>query len=114
MSLHQGGQTCELCRGAALPKSDLYPVNLRKYLGVYRDEETGLNEELLVYNGCLAIEQRESLILLELYPSDEEGRWYVRLNPTVSVTFTEEDDGRVVSFTAHTPSGDFVRPRVEP
>ncbi len=114
MNFRQIGQTCELCRGAVLPKPELYPVNLRKYLGVYRDEETGLKEELRVHNGCLAIEQRESLILLELHPPDEKGRWYVRLNPKVSVTFTEEDDGRVVSFTAHTPSGDFVRPRVDP
>ena len=43
----------------------------------------------------------------------KEGHWFFRLNPTVSITFQESADGEVLSFTAHVPQGDFVRPRVK-
>lgn len=35
------------------------------------------------------------------------------LGALVEVIFQEDEEGNVISFTAHTPEGDFVRPRVE-
>ncbi len=105
----------ELARGTAPeePKLDLEAV--RKYLGEYErpEEESGDTVEVLIHNGHLAVKTPEVSVVLELYPPDEEGRWTFRLNPAVSVSFQEDEEGNVISFTAHTPEGDFVRPRVE-
>jgi hypothetical protein len=69
--------------------------------------------EVLIHNGHLGVKTPEVAVVLELYPPDEEGRWTFRLNPTVSISFQEDEEGNIVSFTAHSPEGDFVRPRVE-
>ena len=93
----------------------LDPDAVQKYLGAYeRPEEEGSDPvQVLIHNGRLAISVPEVDTVLELYPPDEEGKWRMRMNPTVAISFQEDEAGNVVSFTAHTPEGDFVRPRVE-
>ena len=51
--------------------------------------------------------------VVNLEAADEEGKWFFRLNPTVSISFQESEDGQVLSFTSHSPEGDLERPRVE-
>ena len=48
-----------------------------------------------------------------LHPPDAGGKWLLRRNPSVGVRFNEDADGRVTSYTAITPAGEFERPRVD-
>ncbi len=113
MKIHQARETFELPRGTAPPEPELDLEAVQKCLGFYRDEEAGHNVEVLIHNDRLAIKVPDTLVILELYSPDQEGKWHVRLNPAVAISFNESEDGRVESLTAHTPEGEFVRPRVE-
>jgi len=112
---HQAGEVFEVPRGRAPEEPPLDLDVVRKYLGAYeRPEEAGSDPvQVLIQNGHLAVKTPEVAVVLELYPPDEEGKWHVRLNPTLAISFQEDEDGNVISFTAHTPEGDFVRPRIE-
>jgi len=112
---HQAGDIIEVPRGEAPEEPPLDLASVEKYLGTYeRPEEEGSDPvEVLVHNGHLAVKMPEVTVVLELYPPDEEGRWAFRINPTVSISFQEDEDGNVTSFTSHAPEGDFVRPRVD-
>lgn len=112
---HQAGEVFEVPRGTPPEEPPLDPNAVQKYLGAYdRPEEEGSDPvEVVIHNGRLAVKIPEVAIVLELYPPDAEGKWYMRLNPAVGISFQEDDDGNVVSFTSHSPEGDFVRPRVE-
>jgi CubicO group peptidase (beta-lactamase class C family) len=112
MVMHFPDQTFDLPRGEAPPESELDLAAVQKYLGFYLAEEEQL-VEILIHDGRLAVKIAQAAVPLELYPPDEEGKWFFRMNPTVSISFQESDDGQVLSFTAHTPEGDFLRPRVE-
>ena len=115
MRWHQAGGVFELPRGSAPEEAPLDVEAAQKYLGLYeRPEEEGSEPvEVLIQNGHLAISIPEAMAVLELYSPDEEGKWAMRLNPSVSISFQEDEDGNVVSFTSHSPEGDFVRPRVD-
>jgi len=113
MTLHVAEESFELPRGEALAEPDLDLAVIDKYLGFYRDKENDHTVEVIIHNGRLAIEIPGQLVKLELYAPDEEGRWAIRLNPSVSISFNESADGQVVSFTSHTPEGDLISPRVE-
>ena len=112
---HQAGEVFEVPRGRAPEEPPLDLDVVQKYLGAYeRPEDAGSDPvQVLIQNGHLAVKTPEVAVVLELYPPDEEGKWYVRLNPTLAISFQEDEDGNVISFTAHTPEGDFVRPRIE-
>jgi len=112
---HQAGEVFEMPRGTAPEEPPLDPEAVQKYLGAYeRPEEQGSDPvQVLIHNGRLALKTPEVAVALELYPPDDDGKWTIRLNPVVSVSFQEDEAGNVKSFTAHTPEGDFVRPRVE-
>jgi CubicO group peptidase (beta-lactamase class C family) len=112
---HQAGEVFDVPRGTAPEEPPLDLEAVERVLGKYeRPEEEGSDPvEVLIHNGHLGVKTPEVAVVLELYPPDEEGRWTFRLNPTVSISFQEDEEGNVVSFTAHTPEGDFVRPRVE-
>jgi CubicO group peptidase (beta-lactamase class C family) len=114
LQVHQAGQVFDVPRGTVPEEPPLDLETVAKYLGKYeRPEEEGSDPvEVLVHNGHLAIKTPEGSVVIELYPPDEAGKWTLRLNPTVSISFQEDDEGSVVSFTAHTPDGDFLRPRV--
>jgi CubicO group peptidase (beta-lactamase class C family) len=114
LQVHQAGEVFDVPRGTAPEEPPLDLEAVETYLGKYeRPEEEGRDPvEVLIHNGHLGIKTPEVAVVLELYPPDEAGRWTSRLNPTVSISFQEDDEGNVVSFTAHTPEGDFMRPRV--
>jgi CubicO group peptidase (beta-lactamase class C family) len=112
---HQAGELFDLPRGTALEEPPLDLDAVQKYLGAYeRPEEPGSDPvQVLIHEGRLAFKVPEAAVVLESYPPDKEGRWTFRLNPAVSASFQEDEQGNVISFTAHTPEGDFVRPRIE-
>ena len=114
MKMHFPDETFDLPRGTAPPEPELDQEAVQKYLGSYRLEENDRIVKIVIHNGHLAIEVPGTVVPLELYAPDEEDKWAMRLNPAVSISFQESQDGQVVSFTSHTPEGDFIRPRVEP
>jgi CubicO group peptidase (beta-lactamase class C family) len=113
MKLHQGGEVFDIPKGEAPEETRLDPAALQKYLGRYQTEEPGVVVTVLIHNGNLALDIPGQLVKLELYPPDEQGKWYVRLNPQLAVSFNEGADGKIESFTAHLPDGTtLLRPRV--
>ncbi len=112
MKFREGSQVHELAKGSAPQEPHLDVEAVQKYLGFYRDEEAGHDVEVIIHNGHLAFKIPGVEIPLELYPPDEEGWWALRLNPTMTVRFNEDETGRVVSYTARSPEGEAVRPRV--
>ena len=112
MKLHQAGYSFELPKGSP-PNEDVYPEDMEKYIGFYQTEDPNVTVEVLIHEGRLALNITGQPTLLELYPPDSEGKWYIRVNPTTAISFNESDDGGVVSFTAHLPDGTtFLRPRI--
>ncbi len=115
MNWHQGGEQFEIPRGEMPEEPPLDLAAVEKYLGLYdRPEDPDAGPvEVLVHNGHLAVKVPEAMVILELFPPDAEGRWIMRLNPSVSISFQEDDAGNVVSFTSHAPDEDVVRPRAQ-
>jgi hypothetical protein len=113
MKLHEFGYVSELPRGPPPEEEDGYPEDMEKYVGVYQTEDPNVTVKVVIIEGRLALEIPGQPIALELYPPDEEGKWYMRLNPTVAVSFNETEDGRITSFTAHLPDGTtYLRERI--
>jgi CubicO group peptidase (beta-lactamase class C family) len=110
---HEAGQVFDLPRGSTPQEPPLDLGAAQKYLGQYQRPEDGVTVEVVMYNGHLSVKTPEVAAVLELYPPNEKGQWQFRLNPAVSISFQEDKEGNVISFTAHTPQGDFVRPRVK-
>ncbi|MEW5825572.1 MAG: serine hydrolase [Candidatus Bipolaricaulota bacterium] len=113
MHWHQAGEVFDLPRGAAPEEPPLDREAVQKYLGRYKRPEDGATIEVVIYNGHLGVVSPEVSAVLELFPPSEEGAWRFRLNPAVYISFQVGENGEVASFTAHTPEGDFVRPRSE-
>jgi CubicO group peptidase (beta-lactamase class C family) len=112
MLLHESDIVNELIRGLPIQK-EVYPEDMEKYVGFYQTEDPNVTVEMLVNEGRLALNITGQPTLLELYPPDEEGKWYIRLNPTIAISFNETEDDRVTSFTAHLPDGTtLLRPRM--
>ena len=104
MMLHQAGYVFEMPRGAPA-EDEGYPEDMERYTGTYQTEDPNVTMGVVVREGRLALDIPGQPIELELYPPDEEGRWYIRVNPTVAVSFNETDDGRIDSLTLHLPDG---------
>ncbi len=115
MRLHEAGQTFEIPRGTAPPEPSLGLEAVQKYLGTYRilEAEAGETVQVLFQNGRLALDIPDAPVILELYPPDDEEKWYVRLNPSVAIRFNESADGEVESFTSYSSEGELVRPKVK-
>ncbi len=112
MKLHQAGYSFELPKGLP-PEDDVYPEDMEKYVGFYQTEDPNVTVEVLVNEGRLALNVTGQPTLLELYPPDDEGKWYIRFNPTIAISFNETEDDGVTSFTAHLPDGTtLLRPRM--
>jgi hypothetical protein len=113
MKLHEAGSVYELPKGRPI-QEEKYPEDMEKYVGTYQTEDPNVNVKVVILEGRLALEVPGEPIELELYPPDEEGKWYIRINPTVAVSFNETDDGRITSFTVHLPDGTtLLRERID-
>ena len=112
MMLHEAGYIFELPKGPP-PEEEIYPEDMVKYVGVYQTEDPNVTMRVVIHDGRLALEIPGQPIELELYPPDDEGKWYMRVNPTVAVSFNETDDGRIDSLTLQLPDGTtYTRKRI--
>lgn len=82
-------------------------------MGEYQTEEPNATMKVVILNGRLALDLPGQPISLELYPPDDEGRWYLRINPTVAVSFNEGEEG-ILSLNLHLPDGTAItRQRID-
>ena len=79
----------------------------------YQTEDPNVTMRVVIHDGRLALDIPGQPIL-DLHPPDEEGKWYMRVNPTIAVSFNESEDGRIDSLTLHLPDGTtYTRKRIE-
>ena len=113
MMLHEGGSVFELPKGAP-SEEESYPEDMEKYVGVYETEDPNVTMKVVIHEGRLALDIPGQPIELDLYPPDDEGRWFIRFSPTVAVSFNEAGDGRIDSFNLHLPDGTtYTRKRID-
>ena len=86
------------------------PAVVEKYLGRYLDPETDEPVEILVEGRYLCA--RFPQVLTHLWEIPGAGRWLVRENPMLMISFQEEG-GLVVSLTRHGPNGELICPRTD-
>jgi CubicO group peptidase (beta-lactamase class C family) len=115
LRIDQGGDTIDLPRGEPEPEAEatLRPEDVEKYLGWFRDVETGGEVEVVLQAGRLALRTPEASEPLALFPPDDDGAWRLRMNPAVEIRFTEED-GEIVSYVARGPGGEATFTRMDP
>jgi CubicO group peptidase (beta-lactamase class C family) len=112
MMLHQAGYVFDLPKGAPA-EDEGYPEDMEIYVGTYQTEDPNVTMGVVIHEGRLALDIPGQPIELELYPPDEEGLWFIRVNPTVAVSFNETDDGSIESLTLHLPDGTtYTRKRI--
>jgi CubicO group peptidase (beta-lactamase class C family) len=104
MSLHDSGGVNTLTRGPPT-QEDAYPMDMARYVGEYQTEDPNATMKVFIIDGRLAIDLPGQPISLELYPPDDMGRWYMRLNPAVAVSFNEGEDDESHSLNLHLPDG---------
>lgn len=117
MRIHKPGIVHELPKGKATGQRHvarkLKKAAVAKFLGLYRDKHTGRDYEMVFQDGALAVRVPGVPMLLEFDPPDAEGYRVLRLNPQARIRFNENEEGGVISYTAYTPAGNVVRPRIE-
>ena len=104
MMLHDAGYVFELPRGAPA-EDEGYPEDMERYTGIYQTEDPNVTMGVVIHDGRLALDIPGQPMELALYPPDEEGKWYLRANPTIAVSFNMTDDGGIESLTLHLPDG---------
>ncbi len=112
MKLHQAGMVFDIPReGVELP-AEIPLDELQKYLGSYRSEDLGVTAQVLIQNNRLAIDIPGQMVY-ELYPPDDEGVWFFRVTPEISLMFNETPDGEVESLTMYQAGTEFIMPQIE-
>ncbi|MFT3879181.1 MAG: serine hydrolase domain-containing protein [Gemmatales bacterium] len=113
MNLKQAGQTFELTTTPA--RADpLKKEAVEKYLGKYEGVEDKLIVEVLFKDGSMRFFAPSVKNEVEVMPRADKKAWDVRGTPGVVVTFQEDKDGKVESFTLNLPDGKkIVRKRLE-
>lgn len=100
LRMHQGGFDFD-CPRKGLEIEPPVPLDrLTGYLGRYDREEGDGHVEVLVKNNRLAVDVPDQLAL-ELDPPDDDGRWVVRIRPSMSMVFDRDEEGRVVAMTEY-------------
>jgi CubicO group peptidase (beta-lactamase class C family) len=113
MLLHEAGHVDELTRGPPA-QEEAYPEDMERYVGRYQTEDPNVTMGVVIVGGRLALDIPGQPMALELYPPDEGGLWYMRVNPTVAVSFNETEDGGVDSLNLHLPDGTtYTRKRID-
>ncbi|MFC1864962.1 serine hydrolase [Chloroflexota bacterium] len=112
MKMYQAGMTFDLPREGFEIAPEIPLDELQKYLGNYRSEQLGITAAVLVQNNRLAIDVPGQMVY-ELYPPDEEGMWFFRVTPDISLRFSESPGGEMESITMYQAGQEFFMPRVE-
>ncbi|EMR73883.1 penicillin-binding protein, beta-lactamase class C [Thaumarchaeota archaeon SCGC AB-539-E09] len=111
MMLNQSGMVFELPKGSASTE-EMYPTDMDKYLGVYETEDPNVTISVVIHDWMLALVIPGQPIELDLFPPDEDGLWYLKINPTVAIGFNEID-GKIDSMVLHLPDGTtYTRKRI--
>jgi CubicO group peptidase (beta-lactamase class C family) len=101
LELHQAGMTFEAPREGIVEAPEIDLAKVQKYLGTYRSD-TGLQIAAFIQHQRLAIRVMGAVVF-DLRPPDAQGRWVVRANPQMSVTFEESDTGAVTGLRYQRP-----------
>jgi CubicO group peptidase (beta-lactamase class C family) len=112
MYWYQEGGTFDLPREGVWIEPEISLDKLQKYLGSYRFEELQMTFEVLIQNNRLAVDVPGEMVY-ELYPPDENDRWFFRVTPTISVSFNETPAGQVNSLTLYQAGQEFILPQIE-
>jgi len=112
MYWYQAGMTFDLPREGVWIEPEIPLDKLQKYLGSYRFEELQMTFEVLIQNNRLAVDVPGEMVY-ELYPPDENDRWFFRVTPTISVSFNETPAGQVDSLTMYQAGQEFILPQIE-
>ena len=104
MLLHESGYVNELTKGPPA-QEEAYPEDMERYVGEYQTEVPNITLRVVIVDGRLALDIPGQPVLLELYPPDDDGRWYMRVNPIVAISFNESGGGEVQSLNLHLPDG---------
>jgi len=112
MKMYQAGMTFELPREGVEIMAEIPLDELQKYLGCYRSEELKVTVEVLIQNNRLAVDVPDQMVY-ELYPPDEDGMWFFRVTPDISVRFSETPTGQVESLTMYQAGMEFIMPQIE-
>jgi hypothetical protein len=111
LKIFEGSMIHLLPRGKAEPEPDLDLESVRKYVGLYDDDDEVGDVEVLIQNENLAVHV-PSIGTLELFPPDEEGKFLVRMSPAIWLRFNENEAGEVVSMEVQLPSELKELPRI--
>ncbi len=112
MKLYQAGMVFDVLReGVELP-AEIPLDELQKYLGTYRSDELGITAQVLIQNNRLAIDIPGQMVY-ELYPPDDQGVWFFRVTPEISLRFKETLAGEVESLTMYQAGMEFIMPQIE-
>jgi CubicO group peptidase (beta-lactamase class C family) len=113
LMLYEGEFIYELVKGKP-SEVEVYPDDMEKYVGTYETEDPNVTMRVLIANERLALDIPGQPNVLELYPPDEDGRWYIRLNPSIAVSFKQNEAGGIESLNMHLPDGSTItRSRIE-
>jgi CubicO group peptidase (beta-lactamase class C family) len=112
MKMYQAGMTFDLPKEGFEIVAEIPLDELQKYLGSYRSEQLGITIEVLIQNNRLAADVPGQMVY-ELYPPDEEGMWFFRVTPDISLRFNETLDGEVESLTMYQAGQEFIMPQIE-
>jgi hypothetical protein len=87
---------------------------MEKYVGTYETEDPNVTMRVLIVNERLALDIPGQPNTLELYPPDEDGKWYLRLDPSIAISFNLNEEGEIESLNLHLPDGSmYTRRRIE-
>jgi CubicO group peptidase (beta-lactamase class C family) len=118
MQIHQAGYVFDVPRkGSALAEkmADAREIDEEiagRLVGWYYHPERDTNVEVVWRDNriWLIVPQVPDL---ELLPPNEQGRWAIKLDPNVLLSFDKGDDGEIVSITRWVGDTELVWPRVE-
>ncbi len=115
---HQGDKALDIPRQgtpeakALLDKVRRTREGWKRYTGVYQTDQPGVTVEIVERQGSLGLLRQGQTAPLLLRPPDPDGKWRFNGKPSIYVTFQENSQGEVVSFTLHTADQALVRTRV--
>ena len=112
MVFNQSGMVFKLPKGSAVSE-EIYPEDMEKYLGEYETEDPDINMSVVIHDGMLGFVIPGQPIELDLYPPNENGVWFMKLNPTVGISFIEKE-GKIESLILQLPDGTaYTRNKIE-